>query len=169
MSSLVNLIASAVAEKDVNSDVFNENLKKIQGIIGQDDGGAAGVFFSDVSHSKWLELSIEGRVDTIANYIRYEVVQLCCDLAIPALAASAELIQKVSEANNSDLNCIRTDVVDQYTSEELEDLDSFGDFFSLVNATNGYEEDWDERKAELKPLYKEIWEEFRAGDLNFDN
>jgi hypothetical protein len=61
-----------------NFDDFNKTLKKVQEIIGQDDGGNAGLYFSDFSNNldEVFNMTVLERKKLMINYINFELVQL---------------------------------------------------------------------------------------------
>jgi hypothetical protein len=77
MKTIVNLIKEASQANDLDSDAFNDALAAIQGMIGQADGGFAGVWFSEYSLSEkenpWAQLGKDERASLIIRYIKDEL------------------------------------------------------------------------------------------------
>lgn len=73
----MNLIKEASRANDLDSDAFNEALAAVQGMIGQEDGGFAGVWFSEYSASEkdnqWAQFGEEERSSLIIQYIKDEL------------------------------------------------------------------------------------------------
>lgn len=78
--TLVELVNLAANEDDIDSDEFNEVLAKIQHVIGQDDGGFAGVWFSGLTDNRYdSQWTVGDEIDKkrlIADYIRDELINM---------------------------------------------------------------------------------------------
>lgn len=68
-----------------DSDDFNHAVESIQALIGQSDGGLAGVVFDDLTDETWLAMSKHERRRIVARYIKAEIDDL---LVFRALAVS---------------------------------------------------------------------------------
>lgn len=65
-------------EQASNSE-FNELLREIQDILGQDDGGPAGMFFDDAIVSVWESASPSERMEIMRKYISIELQYVLFD------------------------------------------------------------------------------------------
>lgn len=69
----VEAVCHHTAEEDGGGTEFNEGLADIQGILGQTDGGVAGIFFDDSIIKKWNSYNKSGRRGIISQYISTEL------------------------------------------------------------------------------------------------
>ena len=66
---------------DKDSDLFNGVIAEFQDVLGQNDGGAAGVFFSsDAWFSDWKTGTREDRYELLKDYVTYELSYLSVQL-----------------------------------------------------------------------------------------
>lgn len=73
--NIKHLVAQLVElDLDVYFDEFNELMYEIQSLLGQEDGGLAGVMFSD--DLRWNKGSKDERLDMVQNYLDAEVREL---------------------------------------------------------------------------------------------
>jgi len=70
---LIGLIL-ALARKNItiHSTEFNHDLKQIQDMLGVDDGGYAGMIFSDVDET-WQDQTDSFRADFLSQYVKNEI------------------------------------------------------------------------------------------------
>lgn len=57
---------------------------------------------------------------------------------------------------------IREEIEASFTHVELADFDSFDDFWDEIDAQQGYEENWEDEKAEWKPFYRSNFYNMRS-------
>ena len=62
----------------------------------------------------------------------------------------------------SEFDFLKTAVIDQLDEKEISSFKDFEDFFDFIDQCNAYEENWEEEKEGMKPLYKKVFEELRA-------
>ncbi len=73
----MNLFQAIHAVAVIDTDDFHSGempkaIATIQDILGQDDGGIAGVHFSGVK-GNWLEMSYDERIDFLKDYVKSEL------------------------------------------------------------------------------------------------
>jgi len=59
----------------IQADTLDEAVAPIQAILGQKDGGFAGIFFSHLRDKDWVPLSPKERHTLLSNYVTYEIEQ----------------------------------------------------------------------------------------------
>jgi hypothetical protein len=82
-------------------------------------------------------------------------------ISLKELPQNIQLDQEGSESMTADVSSAREDVANIYTTEEMNEFESFDEFWAAIDATNAFEEDWDEYKVPMKPLYLEVFCEYR--------
>lgn len=64
--------AAMIDTNDSQDGQMSTAIAEIQDILGQDDGGIAGVHFSGVE-DEWVKMTYEERIEVLKNYISSEL------------------------------------------------------------------------------------------------
>lgn len=75
MTDLVSKIISLAYNFDLESDRFQMELSELQEAIGQNDGGLAGVIFTEVDDT-WRSMLVNDRIQFLTQYVQKELMQL---------------------------------------------------------------------------------------------
>lgn len=56
-------------------DDLDEAIRPIQEILGQDDGGPAGIFFSGPDGDRWSTATESDRAEVLRLYVEFELIR----------------------------------------------------------------------------------------------
>ncbi|MDK9739304.1 hypothetical protein KI655_18575 [Vibrio sp. D404a] len=80
MANLFKLVEEAAKVKgELKSNEVNKAIANIQDALGQDDGGFAGIYFSDYE-ANWHHISVVEKIKILSEYVAAEIRWLAMEV-----------------------------------------------------------------------------------------